>query len=87
MKAGLEPLLKDATIRAIDGISRKAGNLEEKAENAITRLLKRWNGMSRQEKENVAGIVIATVTTAVTAIAAMKGKRKTGIAKLAKKIK
>lgn len=76
MKAGLEALLRDATIKTIDGISRKAGKLESKAGNAVNRLLKRWNDLSPQEKENVAGIVIATAATVVTAIVAMKGKKK-----------
>lgn len=82
MKAGLEPLLRNATIKAIDGVSRKAGKMESKAANAVNRLLKRWNSLDAQEKENVAGIVIATATTVVTAIVAMKGKRKKGLARI-----
>jgi hypothetical protein len=85
MKAGLEPLLRDATIKAIDGISRKAARLESKTGNTVYRLLRRWNGLTAREKENVAGIVIATATTVVTAIVAMKGKRKKGITKIVKK--
>lgn len=76
MKTGLEPLLRNATIRAIDGISRKAGKAGRIADSAVGRLLQRWDDLSESEKENVAAIVIATATTAVTAIAAMKSKKK-----------
>lgn len=85
MKAGLEPLLREATVKAIDGISRKVARLESKTGNAVYRLLRRWNGLTTLEKESVAGIVIATVTTVVTAIVAVKEKRKKGIGKLVKK--
>lgn len=87
MKAGLEPMLRNATIKAIDEISKKAAKMESKAGAAVNRLLERWNELDTQEKENVAGIVIATATTVVTAIVAMKGKRKKGVGKLVGKLK
>jgi hypothetical protein len=77
---GFEPLLRKATIKAIDTVSRKAAKTEKAAENAIGKLLARWNAMTDDEKEQVAGIVIATATTAVTAVAALRAssnKKKT----------
>ncbi|MGZ8796593.1 MAG: hypothetical protein ACXW29_13830 [Thermoanaerobaculia bacterium] len=80
-----EPLLRDAVIRAVDTISKRAAQTEKAAEGAIARLLKRWNEMSTLEKENVAGIVIATATTAVGAIAAIRGGMKRKAKKTARK--
>ncbi len=77
MKTALEPLLRNATIRAIDGISKKANAAEKIAGSAVGRLLHRWDDLDASEKENVAAIVIATATTAVTAIAALKSRKKT----------
>ena len=88
MKTALEPLLRNATIRAIDGISKKAGKVGKIADSAVGRLLHRWDDLDTAEKENVAAIVIATAATAVTAIAAMKSKKKTvakGVADATKK--
>jgi hypothetical protein len=69
-----EPLLKKATIKAIDGISRKVAKSERAAEGAVGKLLKHWNSMDETEKEQVIGIVIATATTAVTALVALKSR-------------
>ena len=70
-----DSLLKKATIKAIDGISRKAAKTERAAGGAVGKLLARWNGMDTTEKEQVVGIVIATATTAVTALSALKARR------------
>lgn len=83
MKTGLEPLLRTATIRALDEISKKAKRADKIASSAVGRLLHRWEDLDASEKENVAAIVIATATTAVTAIAAMKSKKKKGVAQSA----
>ena len=72
-----EPMLRDATIKAIDKVGEKVAGAEAATENAVTRLLNRWNALDREEKENVASIVIATAITAVSAIGAIsKGKKK-----------
>lgn len=81
----LEPLLRDATIRAIDGVGRKVAGAEAVTETALTRLLNRWNALTREEKENVAQVAIATTITAVSAIAALRGKKKT-VRKAAKRV-
>jgi len=72
----LESLLRDATIKAIDSISKKITEAEKATEGAAAKLLKRWNGMKPEEKEHVVGIVIATAGTAVAAIAALRAKSK-----------
>lgn len=72
----LEPLLRDATIKAIDGVAKKLSKAERSAESKVTQLLTYWNEMEPQEKEHAVGIAIATVTTAVMAIAAFRGKSK-----------
>ena len=72
-----EPMLRDATIRAIDKVGERIAGAEVATENAVTRLLNRWNALDREEKENVASIVIATAITAVSAIGAIsRGKKK-----------
>lgn len=72
----LEPLLRDATIKAIDSVAKKLTDVEKAAETKVTRLLKYWNEMEPAEKEHAVGIAIATVTTVVTAIIAMRRKSK-----------
>ena len=81
----LEPLLRDATIKAIDSVAKKLTDAEKTAETKVTRLLKYWNEMEPAEKEHAVGIAIATVTTVVTAIIAMRRKSKPQ--KVAKKAK
>lgn len=72
----LEPLLRDATVRALDTVGRKYAGAEVAAETALTRLLNRWNALDREAKENVANVVIATAITAVSALATMRGTKK-----------
>jgi hypothetical protein len=72
----LEPLLRDATIKAIDGVAKKLSNAERDAESKVARLLAHWNEMEAGDKEQAVGIAIATVSTAVAAIIAMRGKSK-----------
>jgi hypothetical protein len=81
-----EPLLKNATVKAIDTVGKKLAGAEVVADNAVTRLLGRWNAMTRDEKENVATVIIATAATAVTAIAAIKGGKKSVAKKVVKKV-
>ena len=80
----LEPLLRDATIKAIDTISTKAKKAEHEAETMVGKLLNKWNSLSANEKENVVGIVIATASAAVTAVAAARAAKKPR--KMAKKV-
>jgi hypothetical protein len=82
----LEPMLRDATIRAIDKVGEKLAGAEVVADNAITRLLGRWNALEREEKENVASIVIATAITAVSAVGALRRGKKTVAKKVAKRV-
>ncbi len=72
-----EALLRKGVIRAVDSISKKASETEKAAEGAIARLLKRWYKMTQEEKETIAGLVIATATAAVGAFAAIKSRTKT----------
>jgi hypothetical protein len=79
-----EPLLRDATIKAIDSVARKVTEAEGASETAVTRLLTRWNGMAPAEKEHVVGIVIGTATTAVAAIIALRARAKKPVKTAAK---
>lgn len=72
----LEPLLRDATIKAIDGVAKKLSSAERTAESKIAKLLTYWNEMEPEDKEHAVRIAIATVSTAVMAIAAFRGKSK-----------
>jgi len=83
----LEPLLRDATIKAIDNVAKKLTDVEKVAETKVTRLLTYWNEMETAEKEHAVGIAIATVTTVVTAIIALRAKSKSPLQKAVKKLK
>ena len=80
-----EPLLRDATIKAIDSVAKKLTDAEAEAENKVARLLAYWNEMEPAEKEHAVGIAIATVTTAVAAIIAMR-RKKSPLKKAGKKV-
>lgn len=71
-----EPLLRDATIKAIDTVARKLAGTTVTKTNMVTDLLNRWNAMSRDEKERAATVIVATTAGAVTAIAAMTSKKR-----------
>lgn len=81
-----EPMLRDATIKALDAVGQKLAGAEKTTESAVTRLLNRWNSLSHDEKENVATVIIATTITAVSAIAALKGGKKRMAKKVVKKV-
>ena len=80
-----EPLLRNVIIRGIDTIGKRAEDAEKKAEGALGKLLQRWNGMEVAEKEYIAGIVVATATTAIGAIAALKSRSRS-VKKQARKV-
>ncbi len=80
-----ESLLREATIKAVDSVAKKVTEAESLAEKKITRLLHRWNDMDREQKEHVAGIAIATITTAVTAIVALRAGKKSPLKTAASK--
>jgi len=82
----LEPMLRDATIKAIDGVAKKLSAAERDAESKVARLLKYWNDMETGDKEQAVGIAIATVSTAVTAIIALRGRGKKPLKKASKKL-
>ena len=71
-----EPLLRDATIKAIDAVARRFAGAHVTKENVVTGLLNRWNAMTREEKERAATIVVVSTATAVAAIAALRGGKK-----------
>ena len=82
----IEPLLRDATIKAIDGVAKKLSSAERSAESKVAQALTYWNEMEPAEKEHAVGIAIATVTTAVMAIAAFRGKSKKPLKTAGKKL-
>ena len=85
-KTSLEPLLRDATIKAIDSVAKKLSSAERSAESKVAQLLAYWNEMETQDKERAVGIAIATITTAVMAIAAFRGKSKNPLKTVGKKL-
>jgi hypothetical protein len=85
----MEPLLRSATIKAIDGVAKKLSAAERSAESKVGKLLDHWNELEPAEKEQAVGIAIATVTTVVTAIVALRRKKspvKSVVKKIAKKM-
>jgi hypothetical protein len=81
----LEPMLRNATIKAIDGVAKKLTEAERSAESKVAKLLKYWNEMEENDKEQAVGIAIATITTAVTAIVAIRRQGKSPVKVAAKK--
>jgi hypothetical protein len=81
----LEPMLRNATIKAIDGVAKKLSSAERAAESKVAKLLTYWNEMEPEDKEHAVGIAIATVTAAVTTIIALRGKGKKSAVKSAGK--
>ena len=82
----LEPLLRDATIKAIDSVAKKLADTEKSAETKVNRLLKYWNQMEPADKEHAVGIAIASVTTVVTANIALRSKSKSPAKKVGKSL-
>lgn len=82
----LEPLLNDTTIKAIDAVAKKLSRAERSAESKVARMLEYWNNLEAAEKEQAVAIAIATVSTAVSAIVALRGKSKKPVKKAAKKL-
>jgi hypothetical protein len=78
----LEPVL----IKAIDGVASKLSKAERSAESNVARLLNYWNDMDTADKEQAVGIAVATITTAVTAIMALRGKSKKPLKSAGKKL-
>lgn len=80
--SSLEPVL----IKAIDGVAKKLGKAERSAESKVSKLLTYWNDMAPADKEQAVGIAIATVSTAVAAIMALRGKSKKPVRSAGKKL-
>ena len=80
--SGLEPVL----IKAIDGVAKKLSQAERSAESKVSKLLTYWNDMEPADKEQAIGIAIATITTAVGAIMAIRGKSKKPVKSAGKKL-
>jgi len=80
--SSLEPVL----IKAIDGVAAKLSKAERSAESKVAKLLNYWNDMEDADKEQAIAIAIATVTTAVTAIMAFRGKSKKPVKSAGKKL-
>ena len=79
MNTTIEPLLRKATIKAIDGVAKKVATAESKAAKKAARVLEHWNELDAEEKEQAAAIAVATITTAVAAIVAMRRAAKAPI--------
>ena len=79
-------MLRDATIKAIDKVAKKLSKAERSAESNVARLLTYWNEMKPDDKEQAVGIAIATVSTAVTAIIALRGRSKKPLKKAGKQL-
>lgn len=82
----LEPLLHGTTMKAIDSVAKKLARKERDAESKVAKMLGYWNDMSDEDKEQAVAIAIATISTAVSAIVALRGKSKKPVKKAAKKL-
>jgi hypothetical protein len=82
----IEPLLRNATIKAIDGVAKKLAAAESKVGTKAARLLAQWNELDADEKERAAGVAIAAITTVVTAVVAMRRAAKSPVKAAAKAV-
>lgn len=82
----MESLLRETTIKAIDNVAKKMISAEQEAETKVTRLLTYWNEMEPAEKEHAVSIAIATITTVVTAIVALRRKANAPVKKAARTV-
>ena len=71
-----DEMLRKATIKAIDSVARKFAGPTVTKQNAVTKVFDHWNAMTPLEKERVSGVIVATTITAITALAALRGKKK-----------
>ena len=69
-----------------DGEDGGLGGGATARQSKVTRLLTYWNDMATEDKEQAVGIAIATVATAVTAIVALRSKKKTPLKTAGKKL-
>jgi hypothetical protein len=82
-----EPIIRDAAIKAIDGISKRITEAEAKGGGALGKLMRRWNSLETQEKEQFIAMAITVGTAAAAAFSALREKRKEKRAgKIAKKL-
>lgn len=82
----LEGLLKNATVKAIDGVAKRVGDAESMSEKKIGRLLEKWSALDKAQKEHIAEITVATIATAVTAVVAARKAAKSPIKAAAKSV-
>lgn len=72
----IEPLLRKATIQAIDRVAASVGESDFGRAAAVARLLHAWDELDRDEKEQVVATMVAVGSAAITAIVALKARRK-----------
>lgn len=82
----VEPLIREATIRAFDTLSAKVAKASAIRGTALAKLIGSWKDLDRDEKERVVSIVIATTVAAVAAVSAARARgRGKRVAKKARK--
>lgn len=86
-----EPIIKDAAIKALDGLSKRIAEAEARGGGALGKLMRKWNSLDTQEKEQFIAMAITVGTAAAAAFSAMRERRKSKRAgrelkKLAKKL-
>ena len=73
--SGFESVIKDAAIKALDGISKRIADAEAKGGGALGKLMRRWNSLDTHEKEQFIAMAITIGTAAAAAFSAMREKR------------
>jgi hypothetical protein len=86
-----EPIVRDAAIKAIDGISKRVAEAEARGGGALGKLMRKWNSLDLQEKEQFIAMAITIGTAAAAAFSAMRARRsqkkaKNALKKIAKKV-
>ena len=70
-----EPIIKNAAVKAIDGVHKKLENTRANGGGPLGRLLRKWGSLDQAEKEQFVAMTITIATAAAAAFSAMGSKR------------
>ena len=70
-----EPLIKNAAVKALDGVHKKLENTRINGGGPLGKLLRKWGSLEQEEKEQFIAVTITVATAAAAAFSAMTPKR------------
>ena len=70
-----EPIIKNAAVKALDGVHKKLENTRVNGGGPLGKLLRKWGSLDLEEKEQFIAMTITIATAAAAAFSAMAPKR------------